>query len=36
MKYIYANQLASPEGTEIFLKQKVNTESKILGEIWLE
>ena len=23
MKYIYANQMASPEGTEIFLKQKV-------------
>ena len=37
MKYIYANQMASPEGTEIFLKQKVTLESKtILGEIWVE
>jgi hypothetical protein len=37
MKYIYANQMASPEGTGIFLKQKVKSESKtILGEIWLE
>jgi hypothetical protein len=37
MKNIYANQMPSPEETEIFLKQKVKLESKtILGEIWLE
>jgi hypothetical protein len=37
MRYIFANQMASPEGTGIFLNQKVKSESKtILGEIWLE
>jgi hypothetical protein len=37
MKNMYANQMVSPEGTKIFLKQKVKPESKtILGENWLE
>jgi hypothetical protein len=37
MTNIYANQMASPEGIEIFLKQKAKSKSKtILGEIWLD
>ena len=37
MNYINTNQLAYPEGKEIFFKQKVKSESKtILDEIWLE
>ena len=37
MKYITGNQMASPEGTDTFVKQKVKLESKtILGKIWSE